>query len=52
MSCYKNCLNFRNVLLVVVITIIDVSTNSTYLEKIALKSADKNEIGLFTHKGV
>lgn len=37
--------------LVIVITIIDVNTNSTYVEKIALKGADKNGIGVFTHKG-
>lgn len=39
-------------LLVLVITIIDVNTNSTYVEKIGLKGANKNEIGVFTHKGV
>lgn len=47
----QNSLNLRNVLLVIII-IIAIITISTYIEKIALKGADKNKIKVFTQKGV
>jgi len=36
----------------VIIIIIAVITISTYIEKIALKGADKNKMKVFTQKGV
>lgn len=48
----KNSFNFKNVLLVIVITIIDATTNSTHVEKVELQGTDKNETGVFTRKGV
>ena len=39
-------------MLLVIIIIIAVITISTYIEKIALKGADKNKMKVFTQKGV